>query len=127
MVITGIMVQLVACRLFLIVTTTFHRRMVCRPSVASETISLPWKQFLSVLYAVLVLILVRCIFRAVEYLQGQDGYLITHEIWLYIFDALLMFGVMIILNVYHPSRIITGKDRRHKDFTLSNMLNQDCS
>lgn len=37
--------------------------------------------------------------------QGNDGYLISHEAFLYIFDALLMLMVMVIFNVVHPSEI----------------------
>jgi hypothetical protein len=32
--------------------------------------------------------------------------LLDHEIFLYIFDAVLMFLTMVLFNVYHPSRII---------------------
>lgn len=43
--------------------------------------------------------------RVVEYLEGYDGYLLRHEIFLYVLDALLMFVVMVILHFYHPSEI----------------------
>lgn len=57
------------------------------------------------MYAVSLLIMVRSIFRAVEYLQGFNGYLLSHEGYLYGLDALLMFLVMVVLNVIHPSEI----------------------
>lgn len=38
--------------------------------------------------------------------MGEDGYLLSHEIFLYIFDAVLMLITMAIYNVMHPSRII---------------------
>jgi hypothetical protein len=38
--------------------------------------------------------------------MGQDGYLLDHEIFLYVFDAMLMFITMVLFNVFHPSRII---------------------
>jgi len=38
--------------------------------------------------------------------MGQDGVLLGHEFYLYIFDSVLMFVAMVILNVWHPSRII---------------------
>jgi hypothetical protein len=47
----------------------------------------------------------RSIFRVVEYLQGNNGFLLRHEYFLYIFDALLMFIVMIIFNWIHPAEI----------------------
>lgn len=38
--------------------------------------------------------------------MGKDGVLLQHEYFLYIFDATLMFGVMVLFNVWHPSKII---------------------
>jgi hypothetical protein len=57
------------------------------------------------LYLASGLIVVRSVFRVVEYLQGFDGYLLRHEAYLYIFDALLMFLVMVLFNVIHPSEV----------------------
>ena len=36
-----------------------------------------------------------------EYLQGHDGYLASHEIFLYMLDALLMFLVMVIFAIWY--------------------------
>jgi hypothetical protein len=60
---------------------------------------------LFVLYAASVLILVRSVFRLIEYGQGDDGYLISHEYFLYIFDSTLMWITMAILAWVHPSEI----------------------
>lgn len=57
------------------------------------------------LYTGSFLIMVRSIFRAVEYLQGFDGYLLRHEAYLYVFDAVLMFLVMVLFNWIHPAEI----------------------
>lgn len=42
-----------------------------------------------------VLILIRSIVRIIESIQGYDGYIISHEWFLYIFDALPMFFVIV--------------------------------
>lgn len=60
---------------------------------------------MKVLYVGSMLIMVRSLFRAIEYLQGFDGYLLKHEAYLYIFDALLMFFVMVLFNWIHPAEI----------------------
>lgn len=57
------------------------------------------------LYAVSVLIFVRSIVRVAEYVQGNDGYIITHEAFLYIFDALVIFLAIMTLNWRHPGEI----------------------
>jgi hypothetical protein len=67
--------------------------------------NVPWKKHLFALYATSILILVRSIFRVIEYIQGNAGYLLRHEVFLYVFDAVLMFAVMLILNVSHPGDI----------------------
>lgn len=43
-----------------------------------------------------VLIFIRSIVRLIEYLQGNDGYVISHEVFLYTLDGLLMWITMLI-------------------------------
>ena len=66
---------------------------------------LPWKRHLYNLYFTSGLIMFRSIFRVVEYIQGNAGYLLSHEVFLYIFDAVLMLAVMIMFNWVHPSEV----------------------
>lgn len=65
----------------------------------------PWRESLFVLYAVSALILVRNIFRVVEFAMGNGGYPLTHEWTLYVFDSILMFAVMVIVLYWYPSKI----------------------
>jgi hypothetical protein len=57
------------------------------------------------LYAVSLLIMIRSVFRVVEYIMGYDGYLLAHEWSLYTFDSALMFLVTVIFYVYYPSEL----------------------
>lgn len=78
----------------------------------TPAIAIPWRKQLYVLYLVSILIMIRSVFRIVEYLQGTDGYIMTHEAFLYIFDATMMIATVVILNVIHPSQItgfLTGR------------------
>lgn len=59
-----------------------------------------------VLFGTSLLIMIRSIFRVAEYLQGNDGYILAHEAYLYVFDAVLMLSVMAVFNMVHPSRAI---------------------
>ncbi|PMD38881.1 RTA1-domain-containing protein [Hyaloscypha variabilis F] len=102
----GLGIQVVFFGLFIIVAGIFNYRLRAVPSLRSKQISVPWQSYLFVLYGASFLIMIRSVFRIVEYVMGQDGYLLDHEIFLYIFDATLMFCAMVLLNVYHPSRII---------------------
>lgn len=104
-IIGGLILQLLFFGFFIIVAAIFHKRMNAVPTVQSEQPEIRWRHYLTTLYVVSVLIMVRCIFRAIEYIQGHDGYLLKNEAFLYIFDALLMFLVMAYMNWQHPSEI----------------------
>lgn len=118
----GLGIQVLFFGLFIVVAGIFNYRLRAVPSLCSKQLSVPWQSYLYVLYGASFLILIRSVFRIVEYVIGQDGYLLDHEIFLYIFDAALMFSAMVLFNVYHPSRIINkqalknqGRDLEEND------------
>ena len=113
-IIVGLFVQLTIFGFFVVVSALFHRRMaaaVAQGEVKTE-ISIPWRRYLRVLYATSALIWIRSVFRVVEYLQGNAGYLISHEVFLYIFDMLLMFAVMAILLIWYVEHLESKKSGR---------------
>lgn len=101
----GLFVQLLFFGFFIVTAMVFHIRLNKRPTPQSMDPAIPWPKHMSALYATSALILVRSIFRVVEYLQGNAGYLLRHEVFLYVFDAVLMLAVMVLLNVIHPKEI----------------------
>ena len=105
LVVGGLFVQLLFFGLFIVTAGIFHFRLHKVPTAASLMRDVPWKKHMYTLYGASLLIMVRSIFRVVEYLQGYDGYLLRHEVYLYIFDAVLMFVVMLIFNWSHPSEV----------------------
>jgi hypothetical protein len=107
-IIAGLFVQLVGFFLFLLVIALFHVRILKAPTSASLSATVPWRRFLLVLYFVSALILIRSVFRAIEYIMGYDSVLQNNEYYLYIFDAALMFLCMAALNIWHPSQIINA-------------------
>ncbi|KAF5667247.1 RTM1-like protein [Fusarium heterosporum] len=110
-IIGGLFVQLIFFGVFIVIAISFHRALVLKPTALSRA-DMPWRKHMYVLYAASLLIMVRSMFRAIEYLQGFDGYLLRHELYLYIFDAFLMLLVMILFNWFHPAeitRILEGR------------------
>lgn len=105
MIVVGLFVQLVFFGLFIIVAGVFHKRMKTVPTARSTDPLVRWESYLTTLYVSSGLILVRSLFRVVEYLQGNDGTLLRNEVYMYVFDALLMCAVMAWMNWYHPSEI----------------------
>jgi hypothetical protein len=100
-IIAGLFVQIVVFGFFVVTSFLFHWRLTKCPTPESLRGVVPWRRYLYVLYVSSFLILVRSIFRVVEYLQGNKGYLISHEVYLYVFDAILMALVMAILVVWY--------------------------
>lgn len=113
-IVAGLCIQLLFFGAFIISSIIFHLRIVRLPTAESEQTKkkarfiLPrdWRGLLCACYAVSVLILIRSVYRLVEFIQGQQGYVISHEIFLYIFDAVMMFLVMVLMNLLHPSTVL---------------------
>ena len=104
-IIGGLAIQLMSFGFFMAVSAIFHSRCNQNPTKRSESPRVPWRKHMWALYLASALVVVRSVFRLVEYIMGSDGYLMKHEVWLYVFDAVLMFGVMVGFNVVHPSEV----------------------
>ncbi|KAF2666302.1 RTA1-domain-containing protein [Microthyrium microscopicum] len=99
----GLFVQITFFGIFVLAATIFHYRLLRNPTQRSHEV--PWTKHMVAMYVVSVLIMIRSIFRVAEFLQGNDGYLMHHEFFIYIFDAALMLCVMLCMNWAHPSEI----------------------
>jgi len=47
------------------------------------------------------IIILRCIFRAIEFGQGHDGYLASHEVYMYTLDTVPMLAVQVMFHFVH--------------------------
>ena len=103
----GLAIQLVVFGCFVIIAVLFDIRMKRNPTpkVIASNNTIPYRKHLRILYVTSLLILVRSLVRFIEYIQGHDGYLMGHEWTLYVFDAMLMWGVMVIFALGHPSEV----------------------
>ncbi|TGO86085.1 hypothetical protein BPOR_0337g00100 [Botrytis porri] len=124
--IAGLAIQLGFFSVFILTATIFHRRFQRTTNTAPMKISVKsmmknknWEALLYVLYITSALILIRSVFRLIEYAGGNDGYLLSHEVFAYIFDATLMFFVMVILNIFHPSDVMGDKAALHGSTAMS--------
>jgi hypothetical protein len=94
----GLFIQIFIFGLFAVTSAIFHVR-IRRYRPQSDV---RWEQTMVMLYIVSALIMVRSIFRVVEYILGHDGYPLKNEWTLYIFDAVLMFGVVVMVGWRYP-------------------------
>ncbi|KAG4029822.1 hypothetical protein MFRU_014g01200 [Monilinia fructicola] len=68
------------------------------------------RSLLYALYAVIVLITIRIVFRLAEYSQGLTSSIPNHEAFQYVLDSVPMFFALVLLNALHPGRIMTGPE-----------------
>jgi hypothetical protein len=71
-----------------------------------------WRPLLYVLFASLVLITTRIIFRMVEFAGGIDpakNPIPYHEVYFMVLDAFPMFIAIVLMNIVHPGRILQGE------------------
>jgi hypothetical protein len=118
-IVVGLIVQIIFFGFFVFVSIVFHKRMSSSPTSAVVTVSFNWDRYMKVLYFASILIMVRCLYRVIEYIQGSTGFLQSHEYFAYIFDATLMVSVMATFILFHPSQIFAG---RHKELDETELI-----
>jgi hypothetical protein len=104
-VIAGLVIQLIFFSLFALTSVRFHVAMRSGPSrkvVHSQPL---WEKHIYALYAGSFLIFICSLFRLIEYAQGNDGYLVSHEAYMYVFDGVLMLLTMTVFAWIHPSEV----------------------
>ncbi|KAL6452238.1 RSB1 Sphingoid long-chain base transporter RSB1 [Candida maltosa Xu316] len=75
-----------------------------------------------------ILIYIRCIYRVVEMSQGWNGYLMVHEVYLMVLDALMIVLAGIIFMAFHPywifgkENVLKAKDLKAKKGMAVNAL-----
>ncbi|KAM0437896.1 hypothetical protein ACHAPT_002261 [Fusarium lateritium] len=113
-IIAGLLCQICIFGFFIATAMLFHYRLTLEPTPVVESGDIPWLRYLWTLYVTSLIILIRSVFRVVEYLQGNDGYLISHEIFLYIFDTILMAVVMAIFLIWYVEQLNLKGKRGHR-------------
>ncbi|KAE8396156.1 RTA1 like protein-domain-containing protein [Aspergillus alliaceus] len=111
-VIAGLAIQIAFFGFFIFTSATFHRRVRKLPTERSLELATSWRKHIHVLYAANILIMIRSVFRLIEYAMGNNGYLLRHEAFLYVFDALLMLVVMALFNLVHPSDLLSVRGEK---------------
>lgn len=114
---TGLFAQIVFFGFFIVVAIIFQVRFT-RHQAASDLRLAKWKKHMYTLYIGSLLIMVRSIFRVVEYLMGNNGFLLRHEYLVYIFDATLMFLVMLLFLWVHPRQLRSSLSSEESSYIL---------
>lgn len=94
----GLAVQIVFFAFFIVNELRFSLR-VAEECPFYRYISKRWKFLNYTLLIVSILIMIRSIVRLVEFAQGFDGFIISHEYFIYAFDAVPMLLVIIVFSI----------------------------
>ncbi|RYP40004.1 hypothetical protein DL767_001938 [Monosporascus sp. MG133] len=84
----GLIAQIAALSTFLLIAWHAQRR-ISRdpPRVLTMDRSVNWKNHFRAIYLIIVLIVIRSFIRTMEYVQGEGGFIISHEAFIYTLDA----------------------------------------
>jgi hypothetical protein len=116
-VISGLVFQIVMFAVFVATILVFHLRL--GRNVDSRRVThVPWQSMLAILYLTSAAVMVRNIYRAIEYALGQDNYLSVNEWTTYAFDGVLMLGTMATFYWQYPSKLRRQKPYEHSDLEL---------
>jgi hypothetical protein len=78
-IIAGLALQVLSFGLIIVTAVMFQRRVRDHPTPEAFEGCVPWKQHLNSLYVISGFILLRSIFRVVEYAMGNEGYPLSNE------------------------------------------------
>lgn len=111
---TALVLQLVVIALFVLCTAIFHHRCAQLGLVGNKKVAVP----LRTMYVSTGLILVRTVYRTVEYFvvdtsaaAGQSSPILKHEWFFYVFEATLMLLNSFMWSLFHPRRYLPGNNR----------------
>lgn len=69
-ILSGLILQVLFFGLFIMVAGVFHKRMRADLVMMNSSSLVPWARYLLILYLASFLIVIRCVFRIIEYAGG---------------------------------------------------------
>ncbi|KAF1812327.1 RTA1-domain-containing protein [Eremomyces bilateralis CBS 781.70] len=127
----GLSLQVATFTVYMCIFSRFHwlaNRMEVEDTPAG------WRKVILAVYVSSSLILVRSVYRVIEFAQGIHGYAFTHEWIFWVFEAIPMLIAISIFCLYHPSRFLGRRGgmqhvelaaKREQDSSASSERRQD--
>ncbi|KAL4924146.1 RTA1 domain-containing protein [Aspergillus undulatus] len=102
---------------FLLIAIVFHNRILHLEKQGALEVGegkTQWRGLLYALYTSLAFITIRIIYRLVEFSSGTDisNPLVSHEWFMYVFDAVPMLFAIGVWNGWHPGAVLKGPDAK---------------
>ncbi|KAF5235731.1 hypothetical protein FANTH_11611 [Fusarium anthophilum] len=98
----------------------FRRLRMSNSGVDSATQKRSVMMLFYAMFFALALIVLRIIFRLIEYSQGLDSDIPRHEAYQYALDSLPMLIALVAFNVVHPARVMGSKEASMPKFWQRN-------
>ncbi|KAJ5653748.1 hypothetical protein N7490_000751 [Penicillium lividum] len=111
-VLAGLIFSLIVFAFFVLIAAKFHRRLSKDP-VPFLLVhgDLHWRRYMWAIYVACLAVMVRNLVRTIQFGASQTAPINTSEVYIYVFDAFMMFLSMFVLAVYHPG-LLVKKARR---------------
>ncbi|KAH9209770.1 RTA1 like protein-domain-containing protein [Leptodontidium sp. 2 PMI_412] len=106
--IAGLAVQVFSLIFFLTVLSQFQR---LAGKGQKECAGREWRVVVRAVWISCLLILVRSIYRLIEFALGIFGYPFTHEWMFYVFESVPMVPAIVVFCVWHPAAYFGGRER----------------
>ncbi|KAJ5740586.1 hypothetical protein N7493_000458 [Penicillium malachiteum] len=114
-VLAGLIFSLIIFALFVLIATKFHRRALrSPPPLLLLYTDLKWTRYMWALYVACFAIMIRNLVRTIQFGASRTAAVNTSEVYIYVFDAFMMFLSMLVFMVYHPGRLIKRSRRLAK-------------
>ncbi|PMD23042.1 RTA1 like protein [Hyaloscypha hepaticicola] len=119
----GVAIQLICFGLFSIIAVRFNftskrfatsleerltniNEKYCTIDGTDHKLKKNWQHILRVTNIASLCILIRSVYRMVDFSLGRTGYTSSHEWCMYVFDAMIIFPVVVLYVHWHPSKYL---------------------
>ena len=114
LVMVGLITQVVIFFIYISLMASIHIRLNRNPMNLSDHPALSWRRNLWRLYFVSTVFLIRNFIRIVKFKGGDDGFLLSEEWPLYLFDGGFMLIIVVMMAVVHPGRLVRKVTKMNK-------------
>ncbi|CZR62608.1 related to Rtm1p [Phialocephala subalpina] len=104
--IAGLAIQVATFGFFLAIVGRFH--LLTRAGGVRNDAGEGWRLVLKAVYISSILIIIRSIYRLIEFALGIFGYPFTHEWMFYVFESVPMLPAISIFCLWHPAEYFGG-------------------
>ncbi|KAK6203373.1 RTA1 like protein-domain-containing protein [Scheffersomyces amazonensis] len=128
LILAGLFVQIVFFVLFCIVEIVFYYRVEKHPNnISTVTRQLPsklrnWRTYSGMLFLVSILILIRSIYRTLEFIQGFDGSIARDQGLLYVLDSGMMNLAAVLVVSFNIPDFMVSFEKQANDFEDMNTI-----